>query len=918
MQQQREKEKRESEERIRMEELAIQRDKEIKLKELDLQISEKTGQNPSGSGGLNSITKDKGMVPLFKENTVEEFFVLFERIALNLKWPKNLWTSMLAHRLVGKGLKAYSALSNEDSFDYDQVKAAILKAYELVPEAYRQRFRALQKQYGQTHVEFAAEKEKVFDRWLLSLEVGHDYEKLRQVMLLEEFKRSLHPDVRTHLNERQTTELHAAAVLADEYALTHKLSSRGVGGSQQTQQNRGNRPPQNSLPSSSKGNSGQFRGDSRGSGGQNFRRDGRPGWSGGQATGNRGGPSSFGQSFGSIRCYECGQLGHKRGDSVCIGNRNTPRFNSVSGGAKPLASIAVESKPVVSIAVEPQPEVEGETEVKAHCCYMAQAPVSEFCMWSHEEPSLSPGDRKSESSEGVEVPPEGKSFVWKGTVSIGQSSRVPIQIMRDTAASQTLLLAGVLPLSDRTYTHSDVLVKGIEMKDSPIVVPLHRVYLESGIVDGPVVVGVRKSFPYKGIQLLLGNDLAQDKVLPNSCPVNPIVTHVPESRDIGDPQREDDSGGDDLYPGCAVTRAMARKRAQKGSESESEEIGLDDTILSSVFDRVEEPKLGGSQGNNDIGSGKDLLVQKQREDPSIKHLYGIVVDPEERDKQGTCYYLNEGGVLMRQWRPVDAPVDEKWRVVQQIIVPSIYRPNILQIAHDHPLSGHLGVRKTMNRIWSHFCWPKLKDDVREYCRRCQVCQVVGKPNQRIPVAPLIPIPPIGRPFEKILIDCVGPLPCTKSGKEYLLTVVCQTTRYPEAVPLGSVVTRKVTDELEGFFARCGPGKLQSDQESSFASRAFRAWKERWKGSSFTSRVFRAWLERWKVWVLFPVAGPSLKARYHGPCEVESRVGSMDYKVFDRGKDDVLADALCSVDKPYSKLVEFVVDEVVVELELMLR
>ena len=148
------------------------------------------------------------------------------------------------------------------------------------------------------------------------------------------------------------------------------------------------------------------------------------------------------------------------------------------------------------------------------------------------------------------------------------------------------------------------------------------------------------------------------------------------------------------------------------------------------------------------------------------------------------------------------------------------------MAHDHPLSGHLGVRKTMSRIWSHFCWPGLKNDVREYCRRCQVCQVVGKPNQKIPVAPLIPIPPIGRPFEKIVIDCVGPLPRTKSGKEYLLTIVCQTTRYPEAIPLGSIATRKITDELEKFISRYGvPKKLQSDQGSNFTSRAFRAWCE---------------------------------------------------------------------------------------------
>ena len=50
--------------------------------------------------------------------------------------------------------------------DYGLVKEIILQAYELVTEAYHQKFRNLVKQGGQTHVEFAREKENAFDRWL--------------------------------------------------------------------------------------------------------------------------------------------------------------------------------------------------------------------------------------------------------------------------------------------------------------------------------------------------------------------------------------------------------------------------------------------------------------------------------------------------------------------------------------------------------------------------------------------------------------------------------------------------------------------------------------------------------------------------------------------------------------------------------
>ena len=44
-----------------------------------------------------------------------------------------------------------------------------------------------------------------------------------------------------------------------------------------------------------------------------------------------------------------------------------------------------------------------------------------------------------------------------------------------------------------------------------------------------------------------------------------------------------------------------------------------------------------------------------------------------------------------------------------------------------PLSGHLGISKTHQKVLSHFYWPGLHRDVVKFCRACQTCQVVGKP-----------------------------------------------------------------------------------------------------------------------------------------------------------------------------------------------
>ena len=81
--------------------------------------------------------------------------------------------------MVGKAQEIYGSLSVEQSSDHEHVKEAILKAYELVPEAYRQKFRNYLKYDSKTHVEFAREN-NLFNKWCHSKEVGQDFEKLKK------------------------------------------------------------------------------------------------------------------------------------------------------------------------------------------------------------------------------------------------------------------------------------------------------------------------------------------------------------------------------------------------------------------------------------------------------------------------------------------------------------------------------------------------------------------------------------------------------------------------------------------------------------------------------------------------------------------------------------------------------------------
>ena len=209
--------------KIEMEEKERERQYNLRMKELEMQ-NKMVKPQPLDFGVHFDVTKHIRLVPPFQEKEVDKYFLYFEKVAENLKWPKEHWTLLLQSVMIRKAREIYTQLTVEQTSSYETVKELILKAYELVPEAYRQKFRNCKKENEQTHVEFARTKEQLFDRWYSSKKIGSDHEKLRQLMLVEEFKRYINSDIKSILDEKQVETLEAAARLADDYALKHKVS----------------------------------------------------------------------------------------------------------------------------------------------------------------------------------------------------------------------------------------------------------------------------------------------------------------------------------------------------------------------------------------------------------------------------------------------------------------------------------------------------------------------------------------------------------------------------------------------------------------------------------------------------------------------------------------------------------------------
>ena len=104
------------------------------------------------------------------------------------------------------------------------------------------------------------------------------------------------------------------------------------------------------------------------------------------------------------------------------------------------------------------------------------------------------------------------------------------------------------------------------------------------------------------------------------------------------------------------------------------------------------------------------------------------------------------------------------------------------------------------------------------------CQM--KAGQHLAKAPLIPIPVMSEPFQKIRIDCVGPLNPTSKGNMYLLTIMCTAARYPEAFPLRNIKARSIFNALKTFFCQHGfPKVIQSDRGTNLTGNVFKQLTE---------------------------------------------------------------------------------------------
>lgn len=785
----------------KLEELALKkRELDLKEKEMDRKTEVQT------KGSLAKAPK----LPVFQadKDDMDSYLIRFERYAEAQKWAKDTWASCLSALLTGKALEVYYRLAKEDIQDYDKMKSALLKNFQLTEEGFRKKLFTARSEPGETASQFVTRLGNYFDRWVQLSETPKTYDAVRDLFIRIFFIEACYLNLATYLKEHSKVSMEELTGLADVYMQAHGSNNLSTVKKEST--NVISPKPDNSTekriiichkcgryghkspncrfttevktamkesPAQPVPFSGNFNSQGRPSNGGSSNQ-GRQ-FAAGNSNNNTSYASHTGNRYQGVQCFLCNRYGHIA--------RNCRVYTKPTQSSAAVliesdgSDVAARQEPTMSTG---QAGAASQESVICKCghgqaaCFVAE--LREVSPDFHDPAIIRDGKKHVICYCGAPA-----MVCTCGTLptSEGFVNGNPVTLLRDSGCTGVVVRTGCV--QENQYIDRNRLVL---MADGSVrKIPVARVFIDSPYFSGEVNAGVMATPVY---DLILGN--------------------IPGARSVGDPDptwraadrvyKEVKTVATQVYGGqeAEVSAVVTRNQASQSLQRKKKPLLVPDIPIP-------------------VSEKQQEFLKEQQGDDTLKVIWQNLVQGKSRSRQtrvAESYYEVHKGLLYRMYRGLG----NGGKVIKQLVLPKSRRLTCMKLAHSSILGGHMGTMKTLNRIIAQFYWPGIQTDVTRYCKSCDICQRT-LPKGRVSRVPLMQMPTISVPFKRVAVDIVGPIkPRAESGNMYILTLVDYATRYPEAVALKDIDTVTVAEALLDIYSRLGlPEEVLSDMGTQFTS-----------------------------------------------------------------------------------------------------
>ncbi|GFT50717.1 transposon Ty3-I Gag-Pol polyprotein [Trichonephila clavipes] len=222
-----------------------------------------------------------------------------------------------------------------------------------------------------------------------------------------------------------------------------------------------------------------------------------------------------------------------------------------------------------------------------------------------------------------------------------------------------------------------------------------------------------------------------------------------------------------------------------------------------IFVESADSSIAFSNDENEAECGKDIFyVESDSDNINFNSDY-----TKMKDEQNTCDSLKTVREELKLYKGnfllIDGLIYHRDKIlnepVMQLVLPRCRIDKVMKLAHESVFGDHMGVKKTKERIKYNFFWPNMSGEIAEFVQTCKGCQL-RKPEKIGDRAPITPIVRPELPFEIVNIDVIGPIqPPSGRGHKYVLCMMDQHTRWPEAVPLRSLTAKNACDSITNIF-----------------------------------------------------------------------------------------------------------------------